>query len=346
MKIVETINTANFLGYVESKSDKEQEAYILGELFPGKRIAGLDFSYIKGRNNIAATISPAAFDTEAVFIDREGFDTARGELPLFKNAMKLGEKERQMITTYLEANNKTAVEQLTAKIFDDEYRLLSGAYATLELMRAEALQEGAIAIENNGAKVAVDYGFEAEQTVTLTGTDMWSDAANATILSDIVTEADESEDRTGVRPEIAILNRTTFLKIKANAEIIANMEALTLNPLSDEAVKAYVESVTGIKLVIYSKQVSHQGSTRKLIKDGKFVMLPKAELGQMLAGTSPHEFDKASLTKEADISTTGEGITIAKTATTDPVTLKTLVEFVALPSFEQAHLVKVINTYS
>jgi hypothetical protein len=71
--------------------------YVGSQLFPAKKKAGLDLSWIKGAKGLPVTLMPSAFDAKATFRDRIGVGKLETEMPFFREGFKIKEKDRQEI---------------------------------------------------------------------------------------------------------------------------------------------------------------------------------------------------------------------------------------------------------
>lgn len=339
VKMTDFLTSSNFLGYFEAMNPNFNQEMKLTSYFPVQRITGLDFSYIKGREEIPVMITPSAFNVESIIIDRGGFDSAKGELPLFKNKKALGERERQELVTFLKANSENSIDTKVNQIFDDSQSLMTGAMWTQELLRSRVLMDGKINIEYNGSKVDVDYGVGVDQKHTVDLTDALTNPV--VTLRDI---ADSAEERTGWRPNEYIMNRKMYNKFRDHPLVNEALKgtAGTL-VVTDTMFNAYMREIAGLNVIVYSKKIKAvDGTSIDLIEDEKSTMFYNTTLGKVLAGTSPSEFDANELGATVDVSTDSNGITVCSWSDYDPIRLYTGVEMVCLPTFTGANLVDLV----
>ena len=132
----------------------------LGEsLFPVRKQAGLDLSFIKGSKGVPISLMPSAFDAKATFRDRIGVAKLETEMPFFREAMKIKEKDRQEILKAQDSKSPY-VQDVLSRIYDDATDLIDGALVASERERMQLLfpvnGEVGIAIKANG----VDYTYE------------------------------------------------------------------------------------------------------------------------------------------------------------------------------------------
>ena len=72
-----------------------QIPYLGATLFPARKKAGLDLSWLKGSRGLPVSLMPSAFDAKATFRDRIGFEKLETEMPFFREGYKIKEKDRQ-----------------------------------------------------------------------------------------------------------------------------------------------------------------------------------------------------------------------------------------------------------
>lgn len=346
IRLEDILTSASFVGYVDAVKPELQEQVVLKAIFPDKKVAGLDFSYIKTTNGAIELTAPSAFDAEPIAQQRYGFDAMKGELPLFRRKMVLSEKERQNLMTMAATSNVEGLNSLLANIYDDQMTLVSGARMTMEFLRTRVLMDGKITIASKGGAVNFDYKVPANHKITLTGQDTW-DKPEAPIISQVQKWLDTVEEDTGVRPDTMVMNRNTFRLLRANNEIRANIVPLSIMAtaavanstfIADDMIMSTFKALTGLKeVIVYNGKVMMDKTMYDLIEDKKVAIFPSSvKMGNTLIGTSPAEFS-AQWTAAAgnDVAVTAEGIAVnAYVNDKAPYTAGTEVEFIAIPSFE------------
>ena len=78
-----------------NESASNRIPYLGAGLFPSKKKAGLDLSWLKGSKGLPVSLMPSAFDVKATFRDRIGFEKLETEMPFFREGFKIKEKDRQ-----------------------------------------------------------------------------------------------------------------------------------------------------------------------------------------------------------------------------------------------------------
>ena len=73
----------------------------MGEgLFPAKKKAGLKLEWIKGADNLPIALQPSAFDAKPLLRDRGGVSLESTKMPFFREAMRMGEEDRQNLLMF------------------------------------------------------------------------------------------------------------------------------------------------------------------------------------------------------------------------------------------------------
>lgn len=341
MSIFDLVTAKNVAEYWIEKNVNEQP--LLGEtLFPAVREIGIKLEWIKGAKNQPIGLRLAAYDTKAIRRDRQGFEEYSTKMPFFKESMYIDEELRQNLNTLIQTNNEQVVNNILSKIFDDELELLKAAHVTLERMRMSALTTGLITMGNNGQAYSYDYGVPADQKVTVTTS--WSDA-NADIIGDI-TNYVEAMKAKGVTITRAVCNSSVAKNFRTNTALKNAIYVFgngTVNVTTARALE-YIYNETGISIYVYDNvYVNDAGQTTKYVPDNTFVLIPEGALGETHFGVTPEESDLVTL-GTAKVSIVDNGIAVTTYGTEDPVNVETKVSMVALPSFERANEIVIVDT--
>ena len=117
----------------------------------------------------------------------------------------------------------------------------------------------------------------------------------------------------------------------------------TVNVTTDRALD-YIYNETGVSFYVYDNAyVNENGEAVKYIPDNTLVLLPDGELGKTHTGVTPEESDLMnSLT--AEVSLVDGYIAVTTHKEHDPVTVEMKVSMVALPSFERANEIVIVDT--
>lgn len=326
----------------------------LGEgLFPADKKMGLRLEWIKGYDSLPVALMPSAFDTKPTLRDRRGIAQESTKMPFFREAMRLGEEDRQQLLMFIEANNNAFARQLINRIFDDTKQLVDGAVLIPEIMRMKLLTAGAFTISSpaeSGINVAYQYNYDpngtwaSENTTTLLSTNVWSDYDDSNPISDILA-VKRTAARRGITLSRAIIGYDTWLDLVQNEKL-----KLAINPLASSAdnviltdaqVKTYIESMCQLRIEVYDKMYADQDGVSQYFYParGQMTLLPAGTLGKTWYGTTPEEADLMAGNTLAQVSVVNTGIAVSTQKEAMPVNLITWVSEIVLPSFENMNMV-------
>lgn len=315
---------------------------MLGEtLFPTVREIGTKLEWIKGANNQPVALRLSAYDAKSIRRDSRGIEKFDTEMPFFKESKYIDEKMRQQLNILMQTNNQALINQILSKIFVDEIELIKASHIALERMRMQALTTGAVTLASNGQSYSYDYGVPADQKVTVKKS--WSDAS-ADIIGDISDYVEKMKAK-GVNITRAVCNSSVAKYFKNNTAmknaiyVFANG---TVNITTSKALE-YIYAETGLQIVVDDDvYVNEAGEVVKYVPDNTFVMFPEGDLGNTHMGTTPEESDLMN-SLNAKVSVVDNGIAVTTHEEHDPVNVETKVTMVALPSFERANEVVIVD---
>ncbi|MGM9543505.1 MAG: major capsid protein [Romboutsia timonensis] len=315
----------------------------LGEgLFPSKKKMGLDLAWIKGYKGLPIALKPSTFDTKATVRDRIGVKKIETEMPFFREAMTIKERDRQELLRFRENDNQNLYSSIISEIFDDRAQLIEGALIQSERMRMQLLVTGGISIVANGVDYTYNYDVDGEwkknNYMEMSGTSMWSDTEHATPLEDIRAMQSKIVDLTGVKPTRAIMTQKTWNYLLQNKSIRIALNPLAngLNLVRDAELKSLLLSEVGISVAIYDKKFkAEDGSTHNFYPDNFVTLLPGSTVGNTYYGTTPEEADLQSANFNGDVSIVEGGIAVTTINIPHPVNKETIVSEIVLPSFER-----------
>lgn len=344
----------------------------LGEaLFPAEKTNKTSINFFKGYKKMDVVLQLSAYDVKAPIRDRIGVAELTEKMPFFKESMRLDETQRRELQDAIALNESRPgyVNTVLKPIFDDVANLVSGAFSQMERMRMDlvffAKIEFKVAADTGrNAHKVIDYdpngGWATNNTSALTGTAKWTveNKATSTPIQDI-KDIVKMARRSGSDIKNMLLNSTTYDGMIASDSIIKaiNPNGATSAIYSEEQLVNYVESMTGIKIVIYDKHFGDEtGATKTYCPDGYAAFLPNGPLGKTMIGYTPHEYDLLSMKTEVstgkdtpngastcEVIRGGLGPTIMAYKELDPVNLLTVVSLTALPSFEMLDHIYVLN---
>ena len=307
--------------------------------FPVSKQTGLNLAWIKGRNNLPVALQPSAFDTKAALRDRIGVKELSTEMPFFREAMRIGEKDRQEINKAMGAANANLIEPIINNIYDDVTNLVNGAEVQAERMRMQLLSSGLIAITANRMDYDYNYKLPATHKDTLLTTAMWSATDTAKPVQDIQKWQDKIEEDTGTKPTRAICTRKTWNYLLANKSIRLDLDPIGGNNriMTDTMLKQYLAEKLELTVAVYNKKYTTtvDGSGSLFFPDDVFTLLPDGDLGNTYYGTTPEESDLMAGNTDAQVEIVNTGVAITTVKEPHPVNVQTIVSAIELPSFER-----------
>lgn len=328
--------------------------YLGRGLFPSRKKAGLDLSWLKGSRGIPVSLMPSAFDAKATFRDRIGFEKLETEMPFFREGYKIKEKDRQELLRIADSNDPYA-QALMARIFDDVADLIAAADVVPERMIMQLLfpvdGNAGISIKANGVDYTYNYdvdgAWKTENYIALTGADLWTAEDTADPFKVFKQAKDTIRAKTGSELTTAIMNTATFNMLAATAAVknrYLTTSGLTLSYLTDAEVKASVQGTSGLNIAIYDKMYRDEDKVaHAFVPDGYVCLIPSGSLGGTWYGTTPEEADLQGAGNSAQVSIVNTGVAITRIIEEHPVNINTFASEIVLPSFERMDEVAVVK---
>lgn len=334
-----------------------QIPYIGTALFPARKKAGLDLSWIRGSKGLPVSLMPSAFDAKATFRDRPGMEKLETEMPFFREGFKIKEKDRQEILRVQESNDPY-LDEVLSRIFDDANNLIEGANVVPERMRMALLfptnGRPGITFKANGVDYTYDYDVDGTWSTgananyfALTGNALWSAAATAHPFADIKTARDRVRSKTGNAPTMAIMNSYTFNLLGQTNDVknrFLTTNGLAIGFISDADVKAVIRDVAGVSIVVYDKQYKDEsGVVQSFVPNGYVALIPDGALGSTWYGTTPEEADLRGGNTNAQVAIVNTGVAITQIIDEHPVNVNTFASEIVLPSYERMNEVALLK---
>lgn len=339
--IYDLVTAENVTSYWRELNQNEQP-YLGETLFPIQKQLGTELKWIKGASNQPVGIRLSSFDAKSIRRDREGIEEFSTKMPFFKESVYVDEDMRQQLNNFIDANKPEIVDRILSRIFNDEAKLIDATGITLERMRMEALTTGTITLSSNGQGYTYDYEVPVSQKITVTKS--WDDPT-ADIIGDINSYKDLMKAK-GVTLTRAVCNSTVLKNMAKNTAMknaIYVFAGGTVN-ITSEVARRYLESETGISIYAYDNvYVDESKVAHKYVPDNTIVFMPDGTLGYTNLGTTPEESDLIN-NLNAEVSIVNEGVAVTTSQMVDPVNVDTKVSMIALPSFEEADKIVIVDT--
>lgn len=334
--VLELFDSKTTLAYAR---ERKPQSKLGPALFPFKKITELKFEYVKGANNLPVMAKIHAFNSEAEIASRDGADKVSGELALIKRKIKLDETD---IIKLNSPRNNREEQQIIDKIYNDVDNMMDSVYARVEYMTLEALQTGKIVINENNMKATIDYQTPANHKVTLSGTNLWTDAA-CKILEDIYNGTDKIVQDTGITPTRALTTKNIVNIILKDVNIRKAIFGVNADRLATLADLNNLLSAQDLPIIAtYDEQVRAQKEdgtyeTLKYMQGDKFLILPEGELGETLFAPTAEEI-------RSKVANGDEYVFVQLyDSSQDPVGTWTKAASIAMPTFPMADAVYMLT---
>lgn len=156
MRLEDIITASDLQGYITAR---EYPAQVLETLFPPKKDDIVELAYVKGAAGEPVSASIRAVDAETQIGGRSGEgELIRLEIPTIARKIPLTEKFKLELAA---AKDDRAVSALKRQIFNDLDSMVQGVRIRIERMRADALMNGKIEVNENGLVTEFDYKVPA-----------------------------------------------------------------------------------------------------------------------------------------------------------------------------------------
>lgn len=328
-QLAEVFNTNELINYFKERTVKP----MFGEaLFPERKIPDVEFDMILGKGGLPVSAEVYAFDTQTKLASRKAIEKGVQELALIKRKIKITEKELIKINN---PRTNAELEFVLKQLYKDAENLEMSIRVRVEKMRMEALSTGKIKIEENGVKVAIDYGVPKGNIKTFN----WSDPETAKPLDDLTTLADAVEDA-GSRPTRALTSRKivrTICKCKSIREAIHGVNSaktVTLAQLNE----LLSDSELPIFLT-YEEKYEVEGkkgfTKERYFPENVISMFGDGPLGETIYGLTAEEVKLIGSNKMETAEMVGN-VFVGTYTSEDPVGEFTKAAATAIPSFPTA----------
>lgn len=339
--------TARSLAYRLSADSSNAMPFVGEAFFPTKKKMGIDLRWIKAHKGLGIELKPSTYDALATIRPRQGFTVLAEEMPLFRESMKVSEKDMVDIQRAADSNDPY-VQDAINDVFDDVNNLVNGARIASERMRMSLLAPttGDMKIQIGLADNTIyNYNYDANgdwkrnNYLSLSGTATWAsaNAATAKPLNDIQTGLDALADK-GYKGAYILMNSKTFNYLAEIDQIKNALITLTGNAvdyLDQATVKDIIAKKTGLTPIIYNKKFTTvAGTDQKFYPDDYVTIIGQEQLGNTWMGMTPEERTLLGDPK-VDVGIMDSGIAIAiQNIYGPPARHETTVSQVALPSYE------------
>ena len=353
----EVFNAEELVKYADTLM-KDDNPALWESLFPSEIAPSLELKWIKGSKEQIVTLRPSELDEMAARRNAVGAQSITTEMPFFREAAVIDEKQRQHLTMLIASyTSRDYIDAALANLYDHHAGLILGAYGMCDVMAGALITSGQIlasAPDDSGRDVRYSYNYDdangswaANNITQLTGAAQWTAANKATSnpVDDMLKVIEDMAER-GYNIARILMNTTTFRAYYGSESVSKALQPLG-GLVRKASAKGLLEDETEANLMIYDRVLKDaNGNDIKVIPDHHVVLLPDGPLGKMYFGPTPEAFDlrmKKSIPAK-DIAISGQGVSVLTYTEDHPIRHNTVVSMAALPSFTAMDGVAVIRT--
>ncbi|NFO86086.1 major capsid protein [Clostridium botulinum] len=336
MKISEFINSKQIALYI---NNLPPQTNIDEALFPSDKQLSMELELAKGAKQRPVALKMSTFDVAAkVRALKANVNVEKKEMPFFKEAVGIKEKDRRKLIEAKNSNNQNLIDFMLKQVFDNYANLVGGADVQATRMRAQVIQKGEINIVTDDGDIVVDYGIPLEHKEVLSGSAKWSDPS-ADIVGDIKRWQKKFTDSGSEKPTRMLLTEKTFSYITINEAITKDLKSRTLGEviITDEDYISFLKKKLSLEIAFLNGvYVDEQEKKQNYYEDNLVTLIPKGTLGKTIYSITPEEYDKIYGSQTIDTEVIKTGIAITTMVKEDPVAVDTKVSQIVLPSFDSA----------
>ncbi|MUL47600.1 major capsid protein E [Mycobacterium sp. CBMA293] len=260
------ITPAELTGFARAaQEDIERQKGTLARWLPNYATADVVVRTIVSEDGTGALAQYRAFDAETP-IGSGG----KGQRKTFE-LLPLGLKERVGEYDQLRMRGNAAEAMVLGGVKNAAKRVVNAVVDRLELARGQALDTGALTINENGVVQTMAFGRPAGNTVT--AATLWSGAAP--VLSDLIAWCDAyAAVNNGAYPGAIATSKRVVAAMQRNADIRGLVATTGGTPgiVSIEALNAVLAAYGLPPIVIYDRKIRGQN----VLPDNKVYLLPPA----------------------------------------------------------------------
>ncbi|MGY5764979.1 major capsid protein [Brachybacterium sp. DNPG3] len=269
--------------------------YILDGFLPNKTVQDIEATIDSvTRTNRAASFR--SYDAETPIGQRDAFSRRRVMLPPVGQKTVVGELERLQLERI--RNGGGSLASIAEQVYDDADINARAVLARVELARGDVLEDGKFTLtDENGLTLEADFGVDADNLVA--PTDLWSDHANATPISDLTEWVEQYTEVNGIAPGYIIMSRTARAHMLQCAEVKASaFPGVTTPPnLAPGQLAGVLETFDLPPITIYDTRIEVGGVASRVISQDKVIFGPedRASLGETVWGITAEALELAGL---------------------------------------------------
>lgn len=328
--------------YVQNREYPTQ----LGEaLFPNIKQESGELRYIKGANGLPVSASVHALDTESEIASRDALQVVTGKIPLIKR--KIGVNEESLLQLSNFRQNSPAFQSIIDTVYNDVDNMVKAVQTRIERFRYEALATGSIDIQGeNGVTYKLDYGLDKEHQIAEVQ-EKW-DAKDSNPLRDLMDAVIALQGQ-GFTPTRVLTSTRVVAALCRNEAVqsalgrgTADARPATLPEINNLFQATGLPQIATEDRRYRVQQADGTYKTERYIPDDVVIVLPDGTLGQTVFAPTPEEIALRS-NPSVQLGAVGNIITEIYDENVDPVATYTKAVARALPSFERADEILILN---
>lgn len=341
------IITARSIALRHTSDPSNNMAYAGSVFFPDKRTMGVDLKWFKQHSVLGTALKPSAYNAMSTIRPRAGFQGRVEEMPLFRESMKVDERDLFEIQRAQTSSDPYLLEVLD-NIYDDANALIEGGNISAERMRMNLM-----APINGNMKIVIGmadntlYSYEydpdgkwkKEHFLELTGSDAWDHPDTSKPLTDM-RQGTIFLKGIGSSPTYAMMTSKTFdylLECEQIKNALITSSGTKVDYLDVDTAKDVFRRKTGLTPILYDKRYTDfdpDGTKQNFFPDDYVTIIGAGQLGNTYRGVTPEERTLMG-SKAADVYVLDDGLAVAsKTTYGPPVVYEITASMLALPSFE------------
>ncbi len=270
MYIDDYITPAQLTGYAREVPSPAN--LILEQFLPNRQINHIEAALDEvTKTNRAAKFR--SWDTPVTIGKRDTFESRKVKLPPLGQKLPVGEYEQLQLALLRTGGNDRAA--MIEAIYADTDNNVRSIYNRIELARGDVLMDGKFTLTNEeGLTLEADFGLAAENNVAPLV--LWSDAENASPLSNMREWMIHYAQLNGARPGYAVMGEDVIAALGVSEEVRqAGTTGNFLQPfVTDETLAGIFSRNRFPQIVPYDTIIDVDGANKRVIDQGKVIFLP------------------------------------------------------------------------
>jgi hypothetical protein len=285
---LQTYDTHTLIGVIQTLFPPS--SYWLDNFFPTVQTFEqefIDFDLVKGTRRMAPFVAPTVSGKPIMAL---GYQTKRFK-PAYIKPKDIIDPNRIIKRRAGEAfmGSLSLGQRRDAVVADTLQEFKNQIYRRWEWMACQAIVNGSVTVVGDDyPSTFVDFGRSAGQTVTLSGTNLWTDQTNSNPIQDIENWALQTQTLSGVPLTRITMGTTAFRAYRTHPKVIAQLNTLqrgTIDVVLTTALKGEIAQFVGyvgsgsIEIWVYNDIYEDNTGAAVAFLDPTKVVLTSAQIG-------------------------------------------------------------------